>query len=97
MDDALEKALTALQDKLKGQKLDAAVKFVFTDMGALRLDGQGARRDDGAAADCTISATADTFRAMFDGDLSPTAAFMSGKLRIEGDMGVAMRAASLLA
>lgn len=97
MDDALGKALTALQGKLGGQTLDASVKFVFGDMGALRLDAGGARLDDGAPADCTISASPDTFKGLFDGELSPTGAFMTGKLRIEGDMGVAMRAASLLA
>jgi putative sterol carrier protein len=97
MDDALGKALAALQGKLGGQTLDASVKFVFGEMGALRLDDGGARLDDGTAADCTISASPETFKGMFDGEISPTGAFMTGKLRIEGDMGVAMRAASLLA
>jgi putative sterol carrier protein len=97
MDDALAKALAALQAKLGGQTLDASVKFVFTGLGAIRLDDRGARADDGTDADCTISASPETFKSLFDGDTSPTGAFMTGKLRIEGDMGVAMRAASLIA
>jgi putative sterol carrier protein len=96
MSDALDKALAALRDKIGDRRPEASVRFDFTDLGALRLDGEGARIDDGSEADCTISASTDTFRALFDGTLNPTAAFMTGRLRIAGDMGVAMRMASLL-
>lgn len=96
MSDILDKALGALQAKIGDARPDASVKLDFTDAGALRLDPDGARLDDGTEADCTISATPETFRALFEGTLNPTAAFMSGKLRIAGDMGVAMRMASLL-
>ena len=65
-------------------------------VGALRIDAQGARVDDGTEADCVIRADLETFRAIFEGELGPTAAFMTGRLRIEGDMGVAMKAASLI-
>jgi putative sterol carrier protein len=33
---------------------------------------------------------------MAQGDLDPTVAFMSGKLKVEGDMGVAMKLGSVL-
>ena len=42
-------------------------------------------------ADVTMSADTDTFRAILDGDLNPTSAFMTGRLKIDGDMGAAMR------
>jgi putative sterol carrier protein len=96
MDDALAKALEGLIAKTGGRPFDGAVKLDFADLGALRLDAQGARLDDGTDADCTIRADLDTFRALFEGDLSPTTAFMTGRLRIEGDMGVAMRVAGVL-
>lgn len=96
MSDALDKALAALREKMGDTRPEASVKFDFTDLGALRLDADGARHDDGSDADCTISASVETFRALFEGNLNPTAAFMTGKLRIAGDMGVAMRMASLL-
>jgi putative sterol carrier protein len=96
MQDALSQALTALQEKVGGRRPEGSVKLDFTDLGALRLDGEGPRFDDGSAADCTIRADLDTFKAMFDGDLSPTSAFMTGRIKIEGDMGVAMKVASLL-
>ena len=43
-----------------------------------------------------MTADADTFRAILDGDLNPTAAFMSGKLAIDGDMGAAMKVGAAL-
>ncbi len=94
--DPLAKALEALRDKTQGETLEGSVKLDFTDLGALRLDDKGARMDDGSEADCTISADLETFKKMFDGDLSPTGAFMTGKIKIDGDMGVAMKVASLL-
>jgi putative sterol carrier protein len=96
MDDALAKALEALIEKTGGRPFDGSVKLDFADLGALRLDGAGARLDDGTDADCTIRADLETFRRMFDGELSPTTAFMTGRLRIDGDMGVAMRVAGVL-
>jgi putative sterol carrier protein len=96
MDEAMAKALAALQEKTAGQTLDGSVKLEVTDKGALRIDEHGAREDDGTDADCTIRGDFDTFRAMFDGELSPTGAFMTGRIKIEGDMGVAMKVAGLL-
>ncbi len=96
MQDALAQALDALKEKVGDRTIDGAIRFDFTDLGALRIDQQGARLDDGSEADCTISADLDTFKAMFEGDLSPTAAFMTGRIKIDGDMGMAMKTASLL-
>jgi putative sterol carrier protein len=96
MNDALVKALQALREKTDGESFDGSVRFDVADHGALRVDGEGAREDDGSPADCTISADIETFRALFEGEISPTGAYMTGRIRIEGDMGVAMRAASLL-
>ena len=96
MSDALDKALEALKEKIGDQEVDGSVRLEFTDEGALRIDEQGARLDDGSEADVTISADMNTFRGMFEGDVNPTTAFMTGRLKIAGDMGVAMRVASLL-
>ena len=35
------------------------------------------------------------FEEIFNGELEPTAAFMTGKLKIDGDMGTAMRLANV--
>ncbi len=95
MSDTLTAAVEALNRRLAGGGLDGSVKFAIEGEGAVRIDGTGARIDDGEA-DCTLFASRETFQALLGGDLDPTAAFMSGRLRIEGDMGLAMRLGSLL-
>jgi putative sterol carrier protein len=42
-------------------------------------------------ADTTISTSADTFAQIVAGDQNPTTAYMTGKLKIKGDMGAAMK------
>jgi putative sterol carrier protein len=93
---SLAAAAEALATRLEGQDLGGSIKFLIEDKGALRAHDGGVTIDDGDA-DCTIAADSDTFQEMLAGDLDPTAAFMSGRLRIDGDMGLAMRLASLLA
>ena len=42
-------------------------------------------------ADVTITATEENFQKIASGELNPTSAYMSGKLKIKGDMGAAMK------
>jgi putative sterol carrier protein len=42
-------------------------------------------------ADCTVNVSLEDFKQLLSGDLNPMAAVMSGKVRINGDMGVAMK------
>ncbi len=95
MSDKADAAIRALNDRLKGAPLDGTAKFAVPGEGAIMVDSAGARAGD-EAADVTLTADAETFRALVDGDLDPAAAFMSGKLDIEGDMGLALRLASAL-
>ena len=44
-----------------------------------------------------MTADKDTFQEIMSGELNSTAAFMQGKLKVDGDMGMAMRLASVLA
>ncbi len=96
MSDTLEKAAAALNEKLAGGAFDASAKFAIADLGAIVLDADGARVSD-EDADVTLSADADTFEQILSGEMNPTGAFMSGKLSVDGDMGVAMQLASVLA
>lgn len=74
------------------------VKFDFGDAGKIHLDGiAGAVSADDNPADTTIKVKLEDFVAMAQGQLDPTAAFMQGKLRVEGDMGVAMQLQSVMA
>ena len=75
--------------------MSKSVKFNVPDDGAVMLDDQGVRVGD-EEADVTITADAETLMALFQGDLNPTAAFMTGKIKIDGDMGAAMSLSSML-
>ena len=48
---------------------------------------------DGASpdADCTITSSAENFERIVVGELNPTSAYMTGKLKVKGDMGAAMK------
>ena len=41
--------------------------------------------------DCTISTSEENFRKIVSGEQNPTTAYMTGKLKIKGDMGAAMK------
>ena len=68
---------------------DKSVKFDFGDDGQVSASGTEATTDDNDA-DCTISVSKDDFIALAEGNLDPMMAFMSGKLKVAGDMSVAM-------
>ncbi len=54
-------------------------------------DGQITVSDGGGDADVTISASQETFEKIVAGEQNPTSAYMTGKLKIKGDMGAAMK------
>ena len=95
MSETTEQAVLALREKLDGGAFDGTAKFVIEDEGTIMVDESGVREGDGDA-DVTMTADADTFRRILDGELNPTSAFMSGQLKIDGDMGAAMRLGSAL-
>ncbi|MEO0692910.1 MAG: SCP2 sterol-binding domain-containing protein [Pseudomonadota bacterium] len=94
MSEVIGHAVEALNAKLSGS-FDGSAKFVIEGEGAIMLDGDGVRQGD-EEADVTLTADTDTFRAILDGDLNPTSAFMSGKLQVAGDMGMAMKLGGVL-
>lgn len=93
MSDVIEKAVVTLNEKIDGG-FDGVAKFVIEDEGAIIVDSAGAHAGD-TEAEVTLIASLETFRGMMEGDLNPTAAFMTGKLKIEGDMGKAMQLAQI--
>jgi putative sterol carrier protein len=54
-------------------------------------DGAVSVTEESGEADVTISASEDTFNRITGGELNPTTAYMSGKIKIKGDMGAAMK------
>lgn len=96
MSDFLEKAAAELNTKLAASDFDGTAKFDIAGEGAIMMDSGGARVAD-EEAEVTLSADAETFQAIFEGDMNPTSAFMTGKLSVDGDMGMAMKLAAVLA
>ncbi len=96
MSDALNAAAEALRGKMGDGGFDGSIKFEMPDEGVIRIADGEVSTDDGDA-DCTISASIETFQEMFEGELDPTAAYMTGKIKIDGDMSVAMKVAQLFA
>lgn len=95
MSDILNAAVAALNDKVSGADFEGSAKFDITGEGAVVIDASGARLSD-EETDVTLSADADTFQAILAGEMNPTAAFMTGKLSVDGDMGMAMKLGSVL-
>ena len=54
-------------------------------------DGAVSVTEGGGDADATISTTGENFEKIVAGEMNPTTAYMSGKLKIKGDMGAAMK------
>ena len=95
MSEFLEQAVAELNTKMAGADFDGIAKFAIADEGAIMLDGDGARVGD-EEADVTLSADSETFQSIFEGEMNPTSAFMTGKLSVDGDMGMAIKLASVL-
>ena len=91
----INEAVVVLNEKLAGADFGGTAKFDIEGEGAVMMDAAGARAAD-EDADVTLSADADTFRSILEGDTNPTSAFMTGKLKVDGDMGMAMKLAAAL-
>lgn len=94
MSDIISAAVTALSAKITS--FDGVAKFVITGEGAVMIDEGGVRAGDDPA-DVTMTADTEVFRAILDGSMNPTMAFMTGKLTIDGSMGLAMKLGAALA
>jgi putative sterol carrier protein len=54
-------------------------------------DGKVSVTEGEQDADAVISASEETFEKLVSGDQNPTSAYMTGKLKVKGDMGAAMK------
>jgi putative sterol carrier protein len=81
--------------------LGGTLKFDFGAPGSVYIDGKSTPNSvadgEGKAADCTISVSLEDFEKMVKGELDGTSAFMQGKLRVAGDMSLAMKLGPILA
>lgn len=92
---SLEQLTESVRSKVAGGGIEESVKFNLGDTGVIFVQGSTVTNDD-ADADCTVSISPDDLSDLLAGELNPTAAFMSGKIQVEGDMSVAMKLGSIV-
>lgn len=79
--------------------LNAKVKFDFGDDGLIFVDATQSPPEvshEDNDADCTLKCSLDTFKGFMEGTQDPTMAFMMGKLKVDGSMGLAMKLNSII-
>lgn len=79
--------------------LGNTLKIDFGDDQVVYVDGTGDQNvvtTSNADADCLIIITTENFMKLVKGELNPMMAVMTGKVKIKGDMGVAMKLQSLV-
>lgn len=91
--------LTPIAEKiergLKKRPFDESLKLDCGDDGVIILRDGAVSRDDTDTA-CTISMTRDNLEKLMAGKLNPISAFAMGKIKVFGDVSIAMRLGQLL-
>ncbi len=94
---------TAMQaDASKANGVEAVYQFHLTgdDAGTyqiiLKPESASAVAGNVEPADCTLTMDASDFKNMIKGELTGTTAFMTGKLKIDGDLSLALRLETIL-
>jgi len=91
----LEACTQAIRTKVGADSgLAATLKFDCGDDGFVYIDGKSTPNtvsNDSHESDCTVGITLENLNALLTGDLEPATGFMMGKLKVSGDMSVAMR------
>lgn len=80
---------------LASKEFDGSLKFDCGEDGVIVLADNAATTQD-QDTDCTIRITQDNLVKLLTGKLNPMSGVMTGKLKISGNMGVAMKLGELL-
>jgi putative sterol carrier protein len=81
-------------DPAKAAGLNASYRFDIDGAGSWLVevdDGKVSVSEHDGEADTIITTSAETFMKIASGEQNPTSAYMSGKLKVSGDMGQAMK------
>ncbi len=94
MSDLIQDYITTLTPKARGA-IKGTAKLMIDGVGSVMLNAEGAYAGDDAA-DVTLKASDATFRAILSGDQNPVMAFMSGKLKVDGNTQRALKVSAIL-
>ncbi len=78
--------------------MNLSIKLNLKGDGIIHVNSNGDKNvvsNEDLPADCTVTITPDNFQKLIKGDLNPMMAVMTGKLKIDGDMSVAMKLQSM--
>ena len=95
----MSEALDFVKQNAEGKDLSVlpgSIKWVVDSQIVFMNPENGEITDDDVEAACTITTDMETFKGMYDKSVSPQAAFMTGKLKVEGDMGIALKLQSVI-
>jgi putative sterol carrier protein len=95
----LESMTELVRQRAEGREFPYTVKFLFLNVGCLHVDGAHGppvitNQDD--PAQVTLKMTLSNFSKMFSKEISAQRAAMTGKIKFEGNVGIAMKLGSLL-
>jgi putative sterol carrier protein len=91
--------LPAKADRGGASDLTASYRFEIEGAGTWRVNVRGGAvtvEESDAPADCMISTDERTFLGIVSGEQNPMGAFMTGKIRVDGDMRLALRLRELI-
>ncbi len=81
-----------------GGKIGSTIKFVFDDGGVILLDDSvtpAVVSNEDTSAQCTVKMSTENFIKLMNGEMNAMGAYMMGRLKIDGDMGIAMKLANI--
>jgi putative sterol carrier protein len=98
MEPSSQELVAAMQEAVAAtpslkSKFNASVEFQLTGSESFRLDISKSKKDK---ADLIVIASLEVFHKLLNKKLTPQQAFMQGKLKIKGKMGLAMKLTLIL-
>jgi putative sterol carrier protein len=81
-------------DESRTAGVTASYRFDVEGAGSWHIaiaDGRATVTESGGAADCVIAMNEETFLKLLRGETKPTTAFMVGRIKVDGDMSLALK------
>lgn len=96
LEDITQKVETLSQEH--GGKIGTTIKFAFEDGNVILLDDSTSPAtvsNEDIPAQCTVKISTENFIKLLEGEMNAMGAYMMGRLKIDGDMAVAMKLANI--